>query len=140
MSDACTNFGILNGSTCACPVGFGGADCSQPSCGGTIFQGTARSTVPKPPGQWAYPNLTASACTCEAGWTGVGCNVCQTANACQVGYNEVHSGDVSSADSGYLPPTTDNGQNQTITCNTATRVYAASSMSCAVIVRAMLLL
>ena len=129
MSDDCANYGFHNGTACACPVGFGGTDCSQPSCGGTIFQGSGRATAPRPPGG-GYANLTASSCSCEADWTGTGCNVCQTANACQTGFNAISGS--GSVPSGYLPPSGANGQNETMVCNTGSIVYASSSMSCAV--------
>ncbi|KAF7796484.1 hypothetical protein EIP86_007661 [Pleurotus ostreatoroseus] len=131
MSDACANYGFVNGSTCACPPGFGGSDCSLPACGGTIFQGSSRATVPTPPGN-GFANLTTAGCTCEDNWDGVGCNVCRSANACQIAYNAV-SGSSSSSDvaSGFLPAdTSSTGQNDTLTCNMDTVVYAASEMSC----------
>lgn len=127
MSDDCANYGFLNGTACACPVGFGGSDCTQPSCGGTIFQGLSRATAPRPPGG-GYANLTASSCSCEGGWTGTGCNVCQSANACQTGFNAI--GGSGSVPSGYLPADGANGQNETMVCNTGSTVYASSSMSC----------
>lgn len=133
--DACANYGFLNGSSCACPVGWGGSDCTLPSCGGTIFQGSSRPTVPQSPGG-GFPNLNSAGCTCEDGWDGVGCNVCRTPDACLVAYNAVH-GNSSAASSGYQSTSDTMGQNSTITCNMQTMVYAASQMSCDVNVRIM---
>lgn len=129
MSIVCENYGFVNGSSCACPVGFGGSTCSQPGCGGNIFQGSGRPLVPIPSGSNSFANLTSSGCSCEAGWSGLGCNVCQSANACQAGFTS--SGAQNS--SGAVPdlPT---GVNTTLTCNTTPRVYAASDMSCQVLV------
>jgi hypothetical protein len=128
MAQSCSNYGLANGSACACPPGFGGSDCSLPTCGGNIFQGPSRSLVPAPSTPKTFPNLTASACSCEGGWTGTTCNVCQTAQACQAGFASVNSS--SGASLGLS-----SGQNNTLTCNTASRVYAAGHMSCNVEVR-----
>ena len=119
MSGSCENYGTPNGTACACPPGFGGSTCSQPACGGTIFQGSARSLANGSP----FANLTSSSCSCEDGWTGTGCNVCQTAKACQSGFASVRgsAGSLTGADT---------GQNNTIVCNAAPRVYAAGEMSC----------
>ncbi len=119
MSVSCENYGTPNGTTCACPPGFGGSTCSQPACGGTIFQGSGRSLANGSPSA----NLTSSGCSCDDGWTGTGCNVCQTAKACQSGFASVRgsAGSLTGADT---------GQNNTIVCNAAPRVYAAGEMSC----------
>lgn len=121
MSGSCENYGTPNGTACACPPGFGGSTCSQPACGGTIFQGSGRSLANGSP----FANLTSSGCSCEDGWTGTGCNVCQTAKACQSGFASVRGS------AGSLTGT-DTGQNNTIVCSAAPRVYAAGEMSCAV--------
>ncbi|KAH8100236.1 ABC transporter [Cristinia sonorae] len=124
MATSCENYGVVNGSTCACPVGVGGSTCSQPACGGTIFQGSSRSLVPLPSNANTLANITAASCSCESGWKGTGCNVCQTASACQSGFAAV-SGSSSST------PNIPTGQvNETMVCNTAPRIYAAGSMSC----------
>ncbi|OSD02070.1 hypothetical protein PYCCODRAFT_1368085 [Trametes coccinea BRFM310] len=117
MSDNCENYGVSNGTACECPPGFGGSTCSQPACGGTIFQGSSRPLASGSP----FANLTS--CSCEDGWTGTGCNVCQTAKACQAGFSSVK---------GSSGPLTgdDSGQNNTLVCSTTPRVYAASEMSC----------
>lgn len=122
----CANYGVQNGSTCSCPTGFGGSTCSQPGCGGDIFQGSQRHLASASGG--SFPNLTASGCSCESGWTGTGCNVCQTTSACQTGYNA--SGNAIS-DSQAVSDA-QNGQNDTLVCNTEARVWAASQMSCQV--------
>lgn len=125
-SQACENYGFQNDSSCACPPGFGGSDCSQPACGGTIFQGAQRSLTPV---SGSFANVTAAGCTCETDWTGMGCNVCKTASACQTGYTASgHSASTSSLG-------TETGQNNTLVCNTSPQVWASSQMSCNVIVR-----
>jgi len=121
-AQSCENYGILQGTSCLCPVGFGGATCSQPACGGTIFQGSQR------PLATSSGNLTAESCSCTSGWTGTGCNVCQTAGACQSGFARVGSVKTTSSSGGSQ-------ENNTIVCSTQTRVYASSQMSCRVDVR-----
>lgn len=130
-SSSCANYGVSNGSSCACPVGFGGSDCSQPACGGNIFQGPSRSLVPSVGS--SFPNISAASCTCQDGWTGEGCNVCQSAGACQAAYSA--SGSKSSSSAGLGLP---DGQNGTLTCNNLARVYAAGQMSCNVQVSTLL--
>jgi len=127
VAQSCQNDGFQNGTTCACPPGFGGGNCSQPTCGGDIFQGVHRKLVPLPTVSSTFPNITASGCTCESGWTGTGCNVCQNSNVCQSGY--AASGNISTGTSGL-----GDTQNNTLVCSTKPQVYAASHMSCQVIV------
>ena len=83
----CDNYGSVNGSECSCPPGFGGTTCSQPGCNGTIFQGSQRPVAPLSSSTPSFANLTSSGCTCQSDWTGTGCNVCQSASACQSGYS-----------------------------------------------------
>ncbi|KAJ7491144.1 hypothetical protein FB451DRAFT_1222203 [Mycena latifolia] len=123
---SCDNYGVQNGSACLCPTGFGGPTCASPGCGGDIFQGSRRGLAPQ---QGAFPNVTDASCSCESGWGGTGCNVCQTSSACQAAYSA----------SGNAPSSTQSitgaeaGQNSTLACNSAARVYAASQMSCQVL-------
>ena len=122
LAQSCQNYGISQGSGCLCPPGFGGSDCSSPACGGTMFQGSSRKTAS------ALGNLTSAGCTCQDGWVGVGCNVCTSYTACQSGYtsqNPTNGNGVTGSDV---------GQNDTMVCNTAARVWAAGQMSCSVIV------
>lgn len=135
MSSDCANYGSVNGSSCACPVGFGGATCSQPACGGNIFQGTSRSLTPLSNGAngTSFANITAAGCSCQDGWTGTSCNVCQTSQACQSGFSSVSQVSAGSLPFGASP--TPDGQNSTLVCNNAPRVYAAGEMSCQVNVR-----
>jgi ABC-type multidrug transport system fused ATPase/permease subunit len=123
-AQTCENYGVLNGTSCACPPGFGGSTCSQLGCGGTIFQGSQRHLTSSSTGSFA--NLTASTCQCESGWIGTGCNVCQTANACQAGFAAVNQVTIDSSSF--------NGTqgNETLVCNTQAQVYASSQMSCQV--------
>ncbi|PFH53584.1 hypothetical protein AMATHDRAFT_79061 [Amanita thiersii Skay4041] len=124
-AQSCENYGFLNDTTCACPVGFGGPTCSQPGCGGTIFQGSQRPLASTNTG--SFTNITASGCACQNGWTGLGCNVCQIANACQSAYLSVVN-TPSQVPGGGFP----DQQNSTMVCNTSPRVYAAGQMSCKV--------
>lgn len=127
LAQSCQNYGLLQGSTCLCPPGFGGSDCSSLACGGTIFQGSSRPTTPSP------GNLTSAGCTCQDGWAGVGCNVCTSYSACQSGYVSQNP------TSGNGVTGSDLGQNSTLVCNSAPRVWAAGQMSCSVTVESLYL-
>ncbi|KAI0042833.1 hypothetical protein FA95DRAFT_513015 [Auriscalpium vulgare] len=119
---ACENYGVptTGSASCSCPPGFGGPTCSSPACGGDIFQDEQRPLV-SGASTTALANVTSSGCACEAGWTGVGCNVCQSPTVCQSAFN---------AAGGSTPGVSDSGLNNTLTCNTASRVWAAGEMSC----------
>ncbi|KAH7107281.1 hypothetical protein BKA62DRAFT_128070 [Auriculariales sp. MPI-PUGE-AT-0066] len=119
-AQSCDNGGAANGTSCACPPGFGGSDCALPSCGGNLFQGTQR-TYQQPDNGQQYANI--SSCACQDGWSGVGCNVCQSQNACVTGYNGVFGQQSSD-------PSSNSGLNTTMTCNTTPRVYSAGQLSC----------
>jgi hypothetical protein len=129
-AQSCANFGTPNGTACACPPGYGGQNCSVPACGGTIFQGSARSSVSLS-GSGDFGNITS--CQCETGWGGEGCNVCQSANACSAAFASAAGGNANSV-SGQA-----DGQNETMTCSTGATVYATSQMSCNINVSATLL-
>lgn len=131
-TQSCENYGTPNGSSCACPPGFGGSTCSTPGCGGDIFQGAQRPLAQQSStsGGSSFANLTASGCSCESGWGGFGCNVCQSASACQSAFTSAGGSTSSTADS------LTGAQNNTLICNTQPRVYAANQMSCNVIVSA----
>ncbi|KAF5367669.1 hypothetical protein D9757_010971 [Collybiopsis confluens] len=121
-AQSCQNYGFSNGTSCECPTGTGGSTCSELACGGNLFQGSQRPVTSTSSG---FANLTASGCSCQSGWTGTACNVCQSANACQTASNAL-------ANSQSSLSGVDDGQNHTLVCNTAPRVYAASQMSCSV--------
>ncbi|KAH9992457.1 hypothetical protein BJV77DRAFT_1060460 [Russula vinacea] len=122
----CENYGSpVNSSACACPPGFGGATCSAPACGGNIFQAGQRPLV-SGASATSFGNVSSSACACPAGWTGTDCNVCQGSTVCQSAFN------AAGGNSTPIDPA-QNGPNNTLTCNTVPRVYAAGEMSCAVV-------
>ncbi|KIY64126.1 hypothetical protein CYLTODRAFT_493393, partial [Cylindrobasidium torrendii FP15055 ss-10] len=120
-AQTCENAGYADVTTgeCECPTGFGGTNCAQPACGGTIFDGQNRTLANTQTNGFA--NITG--CACEEGWTGLGCNVCSTSSACSRGYSSVANSDNAGV----------SGQNTTMTCNTAPRVWAAGQMSCSVV-------
>ncbi|KIJ63345.1 hypothetical protein HYDPIDRAFT_41184 [Hydnomerulius pinastri MD-312] len=126
-AQSCINFGTSDGSGCLCPPGFGGSNCAQPGCGGTIFDGSSRSLAPPSSASGGFPNLTSSGCSCSDGWTGVGCNVCTSSSTCQSAYSAV-SGNASA--SAGLASTS--GINDTMVCNTSPMVWAAGELSCQV--------
>ncbi|KAH8114133.1 hypothetical protein DFH11DRAFT_1704353 [Phellopilus nigrolimitatus] len=126
--ELCENYGTQNGSSCSCPPGFGGSTCSEPGCGGDIFQGLNRSLVSG--NSTSSANLSASSCSCESGWGGFGCNVCQSAWACQTAFTNANGSSSSGSNSLTSGPS---GQNSTLVCNTEPKVLAAGQMSCNVI-------
>ena len=128
VAQSCQNSGYQNGSACACPSGFGGVNCTQPACGGNIFQGSTRPLVPS---SSSLPNITAANCACQTGWNGTSCNVCQSASACQNAFSAA-GGTTPAADPSSLGGGT---QNDTMVCSTKPEVYAAGQLSCQVIVR-----
>jgi hypothetical protein len=130
LAQLCMNYGTVNGTLCNCPPGFGGSTCDIPACGGNIFQGSQRSLASVPSGS-QFANLTSDNCQCQSGWGGLGCNVCQSASACQSGF--AASGSANSS-AGSTVSGAGEGQNETLVCNTQAQVYAASEMSCQVIV------
>ena len=133
-AQSCTNYGISSASGgCLCPPGFGGANCSQPACGGTIFDGSDRTLTPSSVASGGFPNLTSSGCSCTGGWTGEGCNVCTTASACQTAYAAVSGNSSSSAATSQT-----SGLNETMVCNTSPVVWAAGELSCQVNVCALM--
>ncbi|KAF8839854.1 hypothetical protein BDN67DRAFT_931344 [Paxillus ammoniavirescens] len=124
-AQSCTNYGTPDSSGCLCPPGFGGSNCSQPGCGGTIFDGSSRSLAPPSPASGGFPNLTSSGCSCSNGWTGIGCNVCTSSSACQTAYSAVNGN--ASATAAQV-----SGINDTMVCNTMPTVWAAGELSCQV--------
>ena len=122
-AQSCANFGSPSSSSCLCPPGFGGSNCSQPACGGTIFDGSSRSLVPASGGSL---NLTAAGCSCSSGWTGTGCNVCTSPSACQSAFTAVNGNASPSAGLAL------SGTNNTMVCNTQPTVYASGELSCQV--------
>ncbi|KAJ5634330.1 ABC transporter G family member [Penicillium herquei] len=67
----CTQYAPCNkyNGKCSCPAGFGGDDCSIPTCG-SLADGENR------------PPRTGKTCDCKEGWGGINCNVCQQDSAC----------------------------------------------------------
>lgn len=122
---SCENYGTVNGSSCACPPGFGGSTCSEPGCGGDIFQGSSRSLAQG--NETIFSNLTGSSCSCESGWGGFGCNTCQSASACQTAFTKAGGSDSLTSSI--------SGGNDTLVCNMEPTVFSAGQMSCSVIVR-----
>ncbi|KAG8737551.1 hypothetical protein FRC10_008064 [Ceratobasidium sp. 414] len=125
----CENFGSVSASdpnSCVCPPGFGGATCNAPACGGNLFQGVQRSVSQNS----STGGMSVTGCACQDGWGGEGCNVCRSQSVCQSAFAAAGGSQSGSASS---PLSAGQVGNQTLTCNTQSRVYAAQEMSCAVI-------
>ncbi|KAL1975489.1 hypothetical protein VTN31DRAFT_3881 [Thermomyces dupontii] len=67
----CHQFAPCNNYTgkCSCPPGYGGDDCSTPTCG-SLADGVNRAP------------RKGKSCKCKDGWAGINCNVCTTDDAC----------------------------------------------------------
>ncbi|CAE6436752.1 unnamed protein product [Rhizoctonia solani] len=123
----CDNFGTTKpDGSCECPPGFGGATCSEPACGGNLFNGPQRALSQNS----STGGMSFAGCGCQDGWGGAGCNVCRSSNTCQTAF--AAAGGSSSASS-LSPISPSQFGNQSLTCTTQSRVYAAQQMSCAVI-------
>ncbi|KAF9432002.1 hypothetical protein BGZ76_011422 [Entomortierella beljakovae] len=68
----CLNNGQCNSGKCKCLAGFGGSDCGQLACGSPLKDPLLRPTVP----------INGTCATCDDGYSGINCNVCQNDNAC----------------------------------------------------------
>lgn len=70
-SNTCGQFSQCNeyNGKCECPPGFGGDDCIEPTCG-SLARGKDR------------PMRQGDTCDCDAGWTGINCNICTENKAC----------------------------------------------------------
>ncbi|KAG9125549.1 hypothetical protein FRC07_007159 [Ceratobasidium sp. 392] len=126
----CENFGTVSPSdpnSCICPPAFGGATCNAPACGGNLFQGAQRSVSQNA----STGGASVTGCGCQDGWSGAGCNVCQSQSVCQSAF--AAAGGSSGSGSATSPLGAGQVGNQTLTCSTQSRVYAAQEMSCAVI-------
>ncbi|KAF5371340.1 hypothetical protein D9758_004088 [Tetrapyrgos nigripes] len=119
-AQTCENYGTYNGTTCSCPQGFGDSTCSEIACGGNLLQGSQR---PLTATQSGFANLTSSGCTCQSGWTGTACNVCQNADACSNAFSAVSGGTAGSSG-------VSGDANMTMVCNNSPKVWASSQMSC----------
>ncbi|KAG0197462.1 hypothetical protein BGX28_009059 [Mortierella sp. GBA30] len=102
----CLNNGLCEGKTCKCMPGFGGADCALLSCGSPLTDPSQRPTVPSGTG----------CSTCDNGFGGLNCNVCQTDAGCQA----------------KPPSRTSFLGNENMVCNKKPEVFYNSFMSCAV--------
>ncbi|CAO3564493.1 unnamed protein product [Mortierella alpina] len=69
----CLNYGVCQGNVCKCMPGFGGTDCGLLSCGSPLTDPSQRPTVASGVG----------CSTCDDGFGGLNCNVCQTNAGCQ---------------------------------------------------------
>ncbi|GAB1517059.1 hypothetical protein RhiTH_000102 [Rhizoctonia solani] len=123
----CDNFGtVKSDGSCECPPGFGGATCSEPACGGNLFNGPQRTLSQNS----STGGMSFAGCGCQDGWGGAGCNVCRSPSICQTAFSAAGG---PSSGSGLSPISPSQVGNQTLTCATQSRVYAAQQMSCAVI-------
>ncbi|WWC88700.1 uncharacterized protein L201_003613 [Kwoniella dendrophila CBS 6074] len=122
-AQTCSNFGTSSESKCLCPPGFNvpSSDCNLPVCGGNLYSpGNAA-----PGGLGGFGNV--SDCGCDQGWTGPGCTVCQSAQACTNTLNKYLNSSTS------LSSSTSASLNSTLTCSNVPVVYSSSQLSCSVI-------
>ncbi|KAG8830307.1 hypothetical protein FRC18_008288 [Serendipita sp. 400] len=117
----CDNYGVQNGTVCDCPPGVGGPQCEFPTCGGTLFD--VNRPVSRPQDGHLYGN--SSSCTCPDGWTGFGCNVCQSSSSCSSAYTANFGSQTSTVGGQGL-------SDGAITCSKSLRVYGVGQMSCSV--------
>lgn len=112
----CLNYGIPTGFSCQCPPQFGGTLCDSLTCGNPL-----QSPVDR-------PVLAGTSCEgqCQAGFSGVGCNVCTTAQACSAAPGSGQATLTPDASSG-IASTLDNS---TIVCNTSPYVYTQGFVDC----------
>lgn len=118
----CSNYGSSSASACLCPPGFTNAstDCTTPVCGGSLGQaGLPGITIPRT--SRGFGNTSSSVCACSSGWSGPGCTVCSSANACRDSF-------------AYLSPPSSVGDtsalNTSWTCNAEPTTYTSSQLSC----------
>ncbi|KAF8926121.1 hypothetical protein BGZ58_000174, partial [Dissophora ornata] len=102
----CLNSGTCENSVCKCMPGFGGNDCSLLACGSPLIDPSQRTTV----------TSNSSCPTCDAGFGGFNCNVCETDAGCQ----------------SKTPTRTSFLGNENMVCNKKTEVFYDAFMSCAV--------
>ncbi|KAG0316959.1 hypothetical protein BGZ99_006571 [Dissophora globulifera] len=103
----CLNGGNCENKVCKCAAGFGGGDCSLLACGSPLIDPSLRTTVA------SGTNCT----TCDDGFGGFNCNVCETDAGCQ----------------SKPPSRTSFFGNEDMVCNKKPEVFYDAYMSCAVI-------
>ncbi|KAI8586885.1 hypothetical protein BDZ88DRAFT_267648 [Geranomyces variabilis] len=69
----CKNFGTCDNGKCSCLAGFGGDDCSLPTCGSPNLPQSSRAVRTDP-----------KATCCDDGFIGNTCNVCTRDDVCKV--------------------------------------------------------
>ncbi|SCV68407.1 BQ2448_528 [Microbotryum intermedium] len=84
QSSTCDNDGVFESSTnsCACPSGFGGANCSQLVCSNPIASSTSRG-----PFNIALAGASGSngcAAQCTPGWSGPMCSIANSSSTCLI--------------------------------------------------------
>jgi hypothetical protein len=119
---SCSNYGSPSSTSCLCPPGFVNAssDCTTPVCGGSLGSaGLSGISIPRT--SRGFGNTSSSICACSGGWSGPGCTVCATANACRDSF-------------AYLSPPASAGDtsalNTSWTCNAEPTTYTSSQLSC----------
>lgn len=119
---SCSNYGSSGSSSCLCPPGFVNAssDCTTPVCGGSLGSaGLSGITIPRT--SRGFGNTSSPICACSDAWSGPGCTVCATANACRDSFVYL-SPPASAGDTAVL--------NTSWTCNGEPTTYSSSQLSC----------
>ncbi|GAA6023495.1 hypothetical protein JCM10207_006217 [Rhodosporidiobolus poonsookiae] len=80
-AQSCANYATaLPNSTCACPPGFAGADCSAPTCDSPLLAPSSRALFNA---QISSNPSAGCASQCSEGFTGPTCGVCTSDAACR---------------------------------------------------------
>ncbi|UZJ56274.1 hypothetical protein CBS101457_005594 [Exobasidium rhododendri] len=98
-----------------CPPGLGGADCEIATCNSTFVAPSAR--VDK-------ANSTELCSTCDAGFTGLNCNICSGITSCSLRQSAVGRGSSGVASSGLL------SVNNTLTCDNQPKAITQTNVQC----------
>ena len=134
---SCGNFGISTAGTsgCACPVGWGGANCTSLTCANPILASRPvfDSSLSGSAGSLGCGNQ------CDGGFGGPLCNVCQTTDACRaaVGSSGSSTATATGAAATGLGSGLGGGTGSAasdVTCDTGRWTWTAGFLSCSVVV------
>lgn len=117
-NSTCLNYGIVGSSSCACPPGFTGADCSDLACGNPLLSQSSRPVFDIATA--GSDGSVGCGSQCTAGFSGPSCNICTAASACTAA-SSLNNGGSAFGD---------------VTCSVSGWAWTESFSSCDVIVSA----